>query len=154
MDINYHSTKSSPYGITSGGVVFDDSQKVLLLFKLEGGSRSYHLPKGTLEKNESLEACAKREIMEESGAEVEIVCYLGGLQFEFMFSGYNLNKINNYYGAKLKSAELRDMDGEHQGREWVSMDEACELLKLNNNPKEEWVIIQRLQRWLVAEENE
>ena len=46
------------------------------------------------------------------------------------------------------------MDGEHQGREWVSIDEACELLKLNNNPKEEWVIIERLQRWLIAEENE
>ena len=154
MDINYHSTKKSPHAVASGGVVFDDSRKVLLLFKLEGGSKTYHLPKGTLEKDESLEACAQREIMEESGAEVEIVCYLGGLQFEFMFSGYNLNKITHYYGAKLKSAQLRDMDGEHQGREWASMDEACELLKLNNNPKEEWVIIERLQQWLVAEENE
>lgn len=61
MNINYHSTRNLPYGITSGGVVFDDNRKVLLLFKIEGGSKTYHLPKGTL-KDESLEACASEKL--------------------------------------------------------------------------------------------
>jgi 8-oxo-dGTP pyrophosphatase MutT (NUDIX family) len=156
--ITYYASSDQPYNLAAGGAVFDDN-KVLLLSRIENGVTTYHLPKGTLEPEEALEACATREILEESGAEVRLEAYLGAIHAEFKFrqldssgirSGDEINcdKVTHYYLAKLKMPNLRPMDGEHSGREWVSISEAKDLLKLNDNPKQEWLIVERLERYL------
>lgn len=132
----------------AGGVVFNTQNQVLLLSRTDNGITTYHLPKGTLEPGEGLEDCAKREILEESGADVELNSYLGSLSAEFKFKNQFFNKTTHYYAAKLKLSNLKEMDNEHSSRQWVSVDEAENLLKLNANPKQEWLIIERFKLWL------
>ena len=145
--ISYSVSKDWPYHVSSGGAVFNGDQ-ILLLLRNDDGKITYHLPKGTLEPNESLEQAAIREILEESGADVELVGYLGSVNTEFVFNELEFNKVNHYFAAKLKSDKLQDMDSEHDSREWVPIDEAEALLKLNDNSKQEWLIITRLKAWL------
>jgi 8-oxo-dGTP pyrophosphatase MutT (NUDIX family) len=160
--ITYYATDDWPYNLAAGGLTVKDGE-VLLLSRIEGDLKTYHLPKGTLEPGEALENCARREILEESGAEVELESYLGAIHAEFKFkqlnssgkrSGDEINcdKVTHYYLAKLKNPELREMDSEHSGREWARFADAKKLLKLNNNPKQEWLIVERLERLLGLQE--
>jgi 8-oxo-dGTP pyrophosphatase MutT (NUDIX family) len=145
--ISYYATSNWPYHVSSGGVVLKDDE-ILLLVRNDQSGKTYHLPKGTLEPGESLEACARREILEESGAEVELQFYLGARTQEYGFRNRDYSKTTHYFLAKLKSQQLKPMDLEHSGREWVGISNAKNLLKLNDNPKQEWLIIERVERYL------
>ncbi len=50
--------------ITAGGIVENDKKELLFIYRLE----KWDLPKGKVEKGEDLEACALREVEEETGA--------------------------------------------------------------------------------------
>jgi len=66
--------------VSAGGiVVFGNS--ILLLRKFNG---DYVLPKGRVEKNESINNAAVREVFEESGSRVNIVKYLDKITYEFI----------------------------------------------------------------------
>jgi 8-oxo-dGTP pyrophosphatase MutT (NUDIX family) len=49
--------------VAAGGLVKNDKGKILMIFR----RGKWDLPKGKLDKNESLEVCADREIKEETG---------------------------------------------------------------------------------------
>ena len=52
------------YQIAAGGIVVNDEKKILLMKRLG----KWDLPKGKLDKGETIEECALREIEEETGA--------------------------------------------------------------------------------------
>ena len=56
-------TKKIPLEIAAGGVVTNKEGRVLFIFR----NNKWDLPKGKLEKGESLEAAALREVEEETG---------------------------------------------------------------------------------------
>lgn len=58
---------------SAGGLVFDESGRVLLVERADGG---YGLPKGHVEPGETAEQAAVRELREETGYVVEIVKHL------------------------------------------------------------------------------
>jgi 8-oxo-dGTP pyrophosphatase MutT (NUDIX family) len=49
--------------ITAGGIVVNPNKEILLIFR----RGFWDLPKGKLDPNETIEACALREVMEETG---------------------------------------------------------------------------------------
>lgn len=65
--------------ISSGGVVIFGNT-ILLLKKFNG---DWVLPKGRVEKNESIKDAALREVLEESGVKAEIVKYIGMVHYKF-----------------------------------------------------------------------
>jgi 8-oxo-dGTP pyrophosphatase MutT (NUDIX family) len=58
--------------IKAAGGLFFNAQKELLFIKRLG---KWDLPKGKLEKNEDIETCATREVMEETGAKNIVIDY-------------------------------------------------------------------------------
>ena len=56
---------------------------------------------GGVEKNESYRAALKREIKEELGINIEIICYLG--EVVDYYNLINRKNINHYFLAKVKS---------------------------------------------------
>lgn len=65
--------------VSSGGVVIFGNA-ILLLKKFNG---DWVLPKGRVEKNESLKNAALREVLEESGVKAEIIRYIGMVHYKY-----------------------------------------------------------------------
>jgi ADP-ribose pyrophosphatase YjhB (NUDIX family) len=65
--------------VSAGGIVFFRNN-ILMLRKFNG---DWVLPKGRVEKNETIKDAAVREVLEESKAKVNVIKYLGKINYEF-----------------------------------------------------------------------
>lgn len=83
--------------VSCGGVVIYRG-KALLLYKNQNGRYvGWVMPKGTVEKGESYQNAALREVREESGAVAEIVKYIGKTHYTFKADGDLVNKTVHWY---------------------------------------------------------
>ena len=101
--------------VSCGGVVIY-KWKILLLYKNQNGRyMGWVLPKGTVEEGETYRQTALREVKEESGANGEIIKYVGKTQYTFKGSEDTVNKTVHWYlmSANAISAEgvLVNIDG-------------------------------------------
>lgn len=145
MNEIYRHKKGWPYHVSSGTVSFDEKgSKIAILYrgKERFGRESWHLPKGTLKNNETLENCAIRETREEAGINVKLEGYIGSIQQEWVSrgSGLPINKVTHYFYATLLDGK-EAMDDEHDEIIWMTPKEAKEKLKLE--PKKEDEIVDR-----------
>jgi len=118
--------------ISSGAIIYkietDKSYKILLLYR--EFTDSYHLSKGTQNPGETLEKTAKREILEETGCEVELDKELIVLNSQFQKNGEVVDKETHYFLARsIKQTEVHDK--EHDAILWLPADEVIKLLKEN-----------------------
>lgn len=87
----------------AGGVVFkeEDAQEPLVLLIFRRGV--WDLPKGKLEKGESIKECAVREVAEEVGVSdlPEIIFGLPDTYHEYKQHGTHYGKTTHWFGMKL-----------------------------------------------------
>lgn len=72
------------YEVSAGGIVFFKNN-ILMLKKFNG---DWVLPKGRVEKNETIKEAALREVYEETKAKVNVIKYLGKINYEFERSSF------------------------------------------------------------------
>lgn len=83
--------------VSCGGVVIHNG-KILLLYKSQNGRyMGWVLPKGTVEKGETYQQTALREVKEETNADAEIVKYIGKTQYTFKGSNDVVYKTVHWY---------------------------------------------------------
>lgn len=71
--------------IAAGGLVFNDRHELLMIFR----RGKWDLPKGKLDEGETIEACAVREVQEETGlTQVELQNF-AGLTYHEYFDKYS-----------------------------------------------------------------
>lgn len=158
-DINeYRASKDWPYALAAGCVVFrfeNGKPKVLLLRRdprhvndPHQTEVTYMLPKGHVSFNESIEVAAVRETEEEAACKVELKTYLGSTSHEFTHPRHHVvsNKTTLYFAARWLS-DTNGSDDEHDGREWVSVEEAKQKLSVPNYRQQD-EIIQRFEKYL------
>ena len=126
----YRFTDEWPYHVSCGGVVYrteGNDLEVMLLVRHDG---SFDIPKGTLRYGETLEACARREVEEESGQKTEITGYLGSRLDEGADnkSGVAISKATHYFALKWADGASAH-DGEYDHIEWMGANEAQSKLK-------------------------
>ena len=149
----YRATADWPHWISAGGVVFrrgeNGAVETLVLYRNEDDGKHYHLPKGTLRHDESLESCASRETEEESGARGEIVGYLGARLGDYIHPKRNLHiiKTTHYFAVEFQEFS-REHDNEHDGIEWLSIDDARTKLEQTEPNKREFLVIDQLKEFL------
>lgn len=126
----YRFTKEWPYHVSCGGVVYRAGGKGLEVMLLVLHDGSFDLPKGTLRFDETLEACALREVEEESGQKTEAIGYLGSRLYEGVDkgSGTEISKTTHYFALKWV-ADTGVHDDEYDHIEWVGTEEAQGKLK-------------------------
>lgn len=121
-----------------------DANKVALIHAVK--PNSYGLPGGGIEYQESVEVALKREILEETGAEVNNIDKLGEI-LEVRYKPHGeIGKIqlNHCYYAKVSKIVA---DPEFSGKEvenackliWVSLDEAVNLISNMGNNVEDFI---------------
>ena len=153
MISEYRHTETSPYHISAGGVPYfidqDGSVKVVIVGESSKGFMRYSLPKGTLHHYETLEDCAKREVLEESGCETKVTGLLGGSTRDYTdgFDGLHTNKTIIYFALEIIS-RTSEHDNEYEVVELLDIDEAILKLIDTRPEKEEYQIIARLKAFL------
>lgn len=85
-----HLLKKLPVVTAAGGMVFNDEKEILFIYR----NKRWDLPKGKVEKKETLEESAIREVMEETGVkDLEIV--------DFLKKTYHIFKRQEKYRLKV-----------------------------------------------------
>ncbi|MGC8478610.1 MAG: uracil-DNA glycosylase family protein [Candidatus Micrarchaeia archaeon] len=116
-----------------GGVVIfkrGTNYKFLFLNRKEG---FLDLPKGHIEKGESVEQAAVREAGEESGLKVKLdPFYRYRLSYWFYFNGEKIKKEVTFFIAEVpKNAKVK-ISKEHTGYIWLDYNSAMKLVKFRN----------------------
>jgi 8-oxo-dGTP diphosphatase len=102
----------------------------------------YYFPGGHVEFGESAEAALRREIKEETGADVTETHFIGALENRFIqHNNEEKHEINLVFEAHLASAEIRDRE-EHIESKWVLLEDCKNARVLPETLKN------RVFRWL------
>jgi 8-oxo-dGTP pyrophosphatase MutT (NUDIX family) len=86
------------------------------------------LPKGHLDKGESDEAAAIREVSEETGVQAELIDKLGDVEYSYERRGRRRAKRVAFYLFEYRSGSLEDHDHEIEDARWMPLEQAVEEL--------------------------
>jgi 8-oxo-dGTP pyrophosphatase MutT (NUDIX family) len=88
-----------PIIIAAGGLVLNDDNKLLMIFR----RGKWDLPKGKLDAGETIEACAIREVQEETGLQqVELLHFIDITTHEYFdtYKNEQVVKESHWYAMK------------------------------------------------------
>lgn len=122
--------------IAAGGVVFqkrsaDDEPLVLLIYR----NGFWDIPKGKLEKGESIPMCAAREVAEETGSEMPIILSSLGTTFhEYKQKKKEYAKTTYWYTMVYPRAQhlVPQLSEGIEKIEWVALSKAIEMVGFDN----------------------
>ena len=119
--------------VSCGGIVIY-KWKILLLYKNQNGRyMGWVLPKGTVEEGETYRQTALREVKEESGANGEIIKYVGKTQYTFKGSEDTVSKTVHWYLMSANSFYCKPQSEEFfADAGFYKFHEAYHLLKFND----------------------
>ncbi|MDE1768709.1 MAG: NUDIX domain-containing protein [Candidatus Micrarchaeota archaeon] len=105
----------------------ENGARLFLLLKKENGE--YDVPKGHIEKGESAQVAAKREIEEESGIVAGFLPYFN-ITTKYIFRSRSgiVGKSVKFFIAEVRSPKVK-ISYEHAGYEWVTYEKAMKKFK-------------------------
>jgi ADP-ribose pyrophosphatase YjhB (NUDIX family) len=118
---------------SAGGLVVDRTGPVAraaLIARVDRRGRLvWSLPKGHIERGESAEDAAVREVEEETGIQGRVVAPLGVIDFWFVAEDRRVHKTVHHYLLLASGGELSDADIEVEEVAWVPLDELAGRLQ-------------------------
>ncbi len=130
----------------AGGVVFQRENNllnVLLIYR----NGFWDLPKGKLEKDESIPMCASREVSEETGSKLPIIIGdLGTTYHEYIQKNKKYGKTTYWYAMVLPQVTMLVPQKEEgiESIEWIPLKEALGKVGFDNLK----IILQRFENWM------
>ena len=123
-----------PIEKSAGAIIFRRENGKIKYLLIKYGWGHWEFPRGLIEKGESLEETAIREIEEETGLEkVEFVPgFKEWIKFFFKLKGKNVMKIATFLLAETKQKEVK-LSSEHKDYLWLEYEEALEKLTYKNS---------------------
>lgn len=121
---------SSEREVSAGGVVVHDGQVLAIVptRRAADGSQVLALPKGHLDKGETIVQAATREVREETGMVVEPVRELGEVRYWYMRDRQRVAKSVHFFLFRLLGGDLADHDDEVLEVRWIGLAEAQKAL--------------------------
>ena len=118
MQNYFQGNSKHPQHISVGAVLLNDKNEICChhfdsrrfdfkgYWKDQGLEDFYILMRETIEPGETLEKALHRGLMEEFGAEAELVDYIGSIQSHFKSKGVEIEKTTLYFLCKLINQDL------------------------------------------------
>ena len=127
--------------VSAGGLVIDSSgTQGLLIGRIDhkdstGKRILWSLPKGHIEKGETPEQAAVREVAEETGITSSITRSLGVIDFWFMAGGQRIHKTVHHFMFTEVSGELTPQISEVDEVSWFPLAEIVDRLAYPDEKK-------------------
>jgi 8-oxo-dGTP pyrophosphatase MutT (NUDIX family) len=126
--------------VSAGGVTFRRrGSRIEVALISVGDEGRWQLPKGLVDKGESNEDAAMREVREETGLETEMVAPLDKVEYWYYSTTrgerVRFHKFVHFYLLRYKSGNVNDHDHEVNEARWVEVDEAREMLAFKSEKK-------------------
>ena len=130
----------------SAGIVIRNKDKYLLLRYVHG---HWGFPKGHVEQGESLETTAKREVMEETGLNIEInTKFHAKINYVYSLETEQIEKTVHFFVgcSETKRVVLSD---EHVDFKWLSYAQALNQITYVNEKE----ILKKVDAYFIKKEN-
>jgi 8-oxo-dGTP pyrophosphatase MutT (NUDIX family) len=93
---------------------------------------TWALPKGLINRGESADATALREVTEETGVQARLVRKLGDIRYVYTWAGERVFKVVSFYLLRYRGGRLGELTPAHQHEvaevRWLPLEEAPALL--------------------------
>jgi mutator protein MutT len=114
--------------ISAGGVVVRQENGRIVFLAIKPAHRDrWQLPKGTIERGETAERAAVREVREEGGVDASIIGDLGEINYFYRMAGRGYAKKVHFFLMNYEAGDPADHDQEVQEAAWFSLDQWGQL---------------------------
>ena len=121
---------------SAGGLIFDENDRVAVIARhSRSGHLEWCLPKGHIEKGETPEQTAVREVHEETGIMGEIIESIATIDYWFTGTTQRIHKLVHHFALHMTGGELSvngDPDHEAEDVMWVNFDDLADVLSYPN----------------------
>lgn len=124
--------------ISAGGVAFRNfKDRVEVALISVGVENRWQLPKGIVDKGESSEAAAVREVREEAGVNTSLLSLIDKTEYWYYDKSQNVrfHKFVYFYLLRYESGDVADHDDEVNEACWVGIDAAIAMLAFDSERK-------------------
>ena len=128
---------------SAGGLIFDDQNRVAIIARhSRSGHLEWCLPKGHIEKGETPQQTAVREVHEETGILGEVIDSIATIDYWFTGTTQRVHKLVHHFALKQTGGELTvegDPDHEAEDAIWVRFEDLDDVLSYPNERKIAWL---------------
>lgn len=135
---------------SAGGLIFDNNHRVAIIARhSRSGHLEWCLPKGHIEKGETPEQTAVREVHEETGIIGKVVDSIATIDYWFTGTKQRIHKLVHHYVLQQTGGELTvegDPDHEAEDAIWVDFEDLTDVLSYPNERKIVWLYTRKMNR--------
>jgi 8-oxo-dGTP pyrophosphatase MutT (NUDIX family) len=137
--------------VSAGGVAFRPSEfePEVAIVAVSPGER-WQLPKGLIDKDESPEAAALREVREEAGIETKLLAPIDIVEYWYVSERrgrrVRYHKFVHFFLMAYRGGDVSNHDHEVSEARWVSIDEAVRMLAF----KSERAVVEKAREMIAA----
>jgi 8-oxo-dGTP pyrophosphatase MutT (NUDIX family) len=114
--------------VSAGGVVYrreEESIEIALAARrTRRGDLAWGLAKGAIEPGETEEQAAVREVLEETGLEVDVESDLGDIRYFYVWDGVRVRKRVHFFLMRMTGGDVEDHDTEMEDVRWFPLPSA------------------------------